>query len=62
MMDEMEDLKPQFALTGIVTVAAGIPAIFFLFQQDRRGYNFAFAWLGSVHLRKFGFDLRCKRG
>ena len=46
MMDEMEDLKPQFVITGIVTIAAGIPAIFFLFQQDRRGYNFTFAWLG----------------
>ena len=45
MMNEMEDLKPQFVVTGIVTIAAGIPAIFFLFQQDRKGFSFTFAWL-----------------
>ena len=41
----MEELKPQFVITGILTIAAGIPAIYFLFQQDRKGFNFTFAWL-----------------
>ena len=45
MLDGMEELKPQFIMTGILTIAAGIPAIYFLFQQDRKGFNFTFAWL-----------------
>ena len=45
MLDGMEELKPQFVITGILTIAAGIPAIYFLFQQDRKGFNFTFAWL-----------------
>ena len=45
MLDGMEELKPQFVITGILTIAAGIPAIYFLFKQDRKGFNFTFGWL-----------------
>ncbi len=58
MLDEMEEMKPQFVVTGIVTIAAGIPAIFFLFQQDRRGYNFTFAWLGISVVTQIWLRLR----